>query len=107
LRFCERTSYSNKQIKFGSFCRKHPIGTLSLFGSILTSHFGPKSDVDILVSFNIERIPKILLIKLLNFLEKLMRRTLQWVDKVSVKSSHMASQLALGLSIWVGPSGQI
>lgn len=45
--------------KIGVFCRKHHILTLALFGSILTSHFGPKSDVDILVSFDSEHIPNL------------------------------------------------
>lgn len=35
----------------GEFCRKHRIRRLSLFGSVLRSDFGPKSDVDVLVEF--------------------------------------------------------
>ncbi|MGA8163467.1 MAG: nucleotidyltransferase family protein [Waddliaceae bacterium] len=45
--------------KIGSFCKKYHIVTLALFGSILTSHFGPKSDVDILVCFDIKHIPNL------------------------------------------------
>ena len=45
--------------KIGSFCKKHHIVTLALFGSILQSNFGPKSDVDILVSFDIKYIPNL------------------------------------------------
>jgi uncharacterized protein len=37
--------------KVGGFCRKWKIAEFSLFGSILTEHFGPESDVDVLVSF--------------------------------------------------------
>jgi predicted nucleotidyltransferase len=33
------------------FCRKHHIAYLALFGSVLTSHFTKKSDVDVLVQF--------------------------------------------------------
>lgn len=33
------------------FCRLHGIERLSLFGSVLTEDFGPKSDVDVLVEF--------------------------------------------------------
>ncbi|MBX7066805.1 MAG: nucleotidyltransferase family protein [Parachlamydiales bacterium] len=40
---------SKKQIEM--FCKKHHIAFLALFGSILTSHFTDKSDVDILVKF--------------------------------------------------------
>lgn len=34
-----------------SFCRRHRIRRLSLFGSILREDFGPDSDVDVLVEF--------------------------------------------------------
>jgi len=34
-----------------TFCRKHHIRRLSLFGSILRDDFGPDSDIDILVEF--------------------------------------------------------
>ncbi|MBN2343279.1 MAG: nucleotidyltransferase family protein [Deltaproteobacteria bacterium] len=34
-----------------TFCEKHHIAKLSLFGSILTDRFTPDSDVDILVEF--------------------------------------------------------
>ena len=34
-----------------SFCQKHHICRLSLFGSVLRDDFSPKSDVDVLVEF--------------------------------------------------------
>lgn len=37
--------------RIAQFCRKHHIQTLSLFGSVLRSDFGPDSDVDVLVEF--------------------------------------------------------
>jgi len=40
-----------------TFCRKHHITKLALFGSVLTDHFGPESDVDILVEFDPDHIP--------------------------------------------------
>lgn len=45
--------------KIGTFCKKYHIVTLALFGSILTSHFGPKSDVDVLVCFDSKHIPNL------------------------------------------------
>jgi hypothetical protein len=33
------------------FCRRHRILKLSLFGSILRDDFGPRSDIDVLVTF--------------------------------------------------------
>ncbi len=33
------------------FCERHHIRKLSLFGSVLTDHFRPDSDIDVLVEF--------------------------------------------------------
>lgn len=37
--------------KIASFCKKHHICKLSLFGSVLRDDFNPDSDVDVLVEF--------------------------------------------------------
>lgn len=34
-----------------SFCRRHGIRRLALFGSIVRDDFGPESDIDVLVEF--------------------------------------------------------
>ena len=39
------------------FCRKHHIGTLSLFGSVLREDFRAESDIDVLVEFEPDHIP--------------------------------------------------
>ena len=40
-----------------SFCERHGIARLSLFGSVLTDRFRPDSDVDVLVEFREGRTP--------------------------------------------------
>jgi uncharacterized protein len=40
-----------------TFCQRHHIRTLSLFGSILRDDFGPESDVDVLVEFEAGQTP--------------------------------------------------
>ena len=40
-----------------SFCRKHRIRRLSIFGSALRDDFGPESDIDVLVEFEEDRLP--------------------------------------------------
>jgi uncharacterized protein len=40
-----------------SFCRRHHIRRLALFGSVLRDDFGPDSDVDVLVEFDPDHIP--------------------------------------------------
>ena len=39
------------------FCRRHHVHRLSLFGSVLTDRFRPKSDVDVLIEFEPEDTP--------------------------------------------------
>lgn len=39
------------------FCSRNHIARLSLFGSVLTPHFGPESDIDVLVEFLPGRSP--------------------------------------------------
>ena len=43
--------------ELSEFCRRHHIGRLWLFGSVLREDFGPDSDVDLLVEFEPEHIP--------------------------------------------------
>ncbi len=40
-----------------SFCQKHHIRKLSLFGSVLRDDFAPDSDVDVLVEFEAGQVP--------------------------------------------------
>jgi predicted nucleotidyltransferase len=43
--------------KLADFCKQYYIRRLSLFGSVLSSDFGPNSDIDVLVEFEPEHIP--------------------------------------------------
>ncbi len=43
--------------KIASFCRRHHIHRLSVFGSALRDDFGSDSDVDVLVEFQKDHIP--------------------------------------------------
>lgn len=40
-----------------TFCKKHHIKKMSLFGSAIRDDFGPDSDIDILVEFEEEHTP--------------------------------------------------
>ena len=40
-----------------SFCTRHHIRKLSLFGSILTPRFRPDSDIDFLAEFEVGKVP--------------------------------------------------
>lgn len=43
--------------KIATFCKKHHICRLALFGSVLRDDFAPDSDVDVLVEFDPNNIP--------------------------------------------------
>ena len=43
--------------KLADFCRRHHIRRLALFGSVLREDFGPDSDVDVLVEFEVGHVP--------------------------------------------------
>ncbi|HEX8071213.1 MAG TPA: nucleotidyltransferase family protein [Pyrinomonadaceae bacterium] len=45
------------QHELASFCRRHYIRRLALFGSSLRTDFRPDSDVDVLVEFEPEHVP--------------------------------------------------
>ena len=51
----ERFRLSQEQIE--TFCRKHHIDRLALFGSVLRDDFTPDSDIDVLVEFDPDHIP--------------------------------------------------
>jgi predicted nucleotidyltransferase len=43
--------------KIESFCKKHHIRRLSLFGYVLRNDFGAQSDIDVLIEFHPDHIP--------------------------------------------------
>jgi len=45
--------------RIASFCRKHHLTKLALFGSVLTERFGPDSDVDVLFEYDRDHIPSL------------------------------------------------
>jgi predicted nucleotidyltransferase len=50
-----KISIDRRQVE--TFCRRHDIRKLSLFGSVLREDFGPQSDIDVLVEFEPGRTP--------------------------------------------------
>jgi predicted nucleotidyltransferase len=45
------------RIALGTFCERHHIRRLALFGSVLRDDFDPSSDVDVLVEFEPDCVP--------------------------------------------------
>jgi hypothetical protein len=44
-------------ISVGEFCRKHHIRKMTFFGSVVRDDFGPQSDIDVLVEFEVGHTP--------------------------------------------------
>ena len=58
-----------------SFCRRHHIRKLSVFGSALRHDFGPESDIDVLVEFEPGHTPGFAFFGLQDELSELFGRT--------------------------------
>ncbi len=52
-----KSSINLDKRKIEKFCKKYHIVYLALFGSVLTSNFSAKSDIDVLVKFEKKHIP--------------------------------------------------
>ena len=55
-----------------TFCRRHHIARLALFGSVLRDDFGPNSDVDVLVEFQAAHVPGLAFISIERELSELL-----------------------------------
>ena len=51
---------SVRKDKLAEFCQSHGIRRLAVFGSALRDDFGPKSDIDLLVDFELHRFQGLL-----------------------------------------------
>ncbi len=47
------------QTEIAAFCIRHHLTRLALFGSVLTDHFRPESDVDVLFEYHPDNIPSL------------------------------------------------
>ena len=75
-------SVSTKQLpltiptdEIATFCLRHHIRELALFGSVLRDDFGPDSDVDVLVEFEPEHIPGLAFFAMQDELSLILGRT--------------------------------
>lgn len=82
--------------KLYALCRKHKVGKLYAFGSILTSRFNEYSDVDILVDFNSDIDHENYADNFFDFyhaLKSLFGRDVDLVDESSVKNPYFKEEL--------------
>lgn len=82
--------------KILSLCGKYKVKQLFVFGSILTSRFNEKSDVDFSVTFYHDSDPVIAGENFMNFymdLEKLMGRRIDLVDEDFIRNPYFREEL--------------
>ncbi len=70
------------------FCRDWQVAELSLFGSVLRADFGPESDVDVLVTFDVAAHPSLTsLLQMEEELASMLGRKVDLVTRRSVEES--------------------
>lgn len=69
-----------------NFCRRYKVRELALFGSMLSTNYGPDSDIDLLVSFEpAARVTFLTLAKMQRELEALLGRPVDLIPKDGLK----------------------
>ena len=72
-----------------AFCRKWDVSELSLFGSALREDFGPSSDVDLLVAFDIKAGHSLFdLVRMEDELKRIFGRDVDLVSRRGVEASR-------------------
>ncbi|MCF7873863.1 MAG: nucleotidyltransferase domain-containing protein [Candidatus Omnitrophica bacterium] len=81
----------NYENKIKEICNKLHIKKLALFGSATTDEFSPKSDIDILVEFDIQRNKNLFnaYFALKEELENLFQRSVDIVVEHSIKNPYL------------------
>jgi predicted nucleotidyltransferase len=75
--------------KLAEFCRRWKIRELALFGSVLRDDFHPKSDVDLLVSFNPRaKVSLFDLVRMQNELKEIFGREVDLVERRAIEKSE-------------------
>ena len=75
--------------KLAEFCRRWKVSELALFGSALRDDFHPKSDIDLLVSFNpTAKVSLFDLIRMQNELKEILGREVDLVERRAIEKSE-------------------
>lgn len=96
------------QEELAQFCRARAIRRLSLFGSVLRADFSPESDIDVLVEYEPERHPGLMLFRHQDELSALLGRTVDLHTAASLSRFFRDQVLAEVLPVYeqvsIGPS---
>ena len=77
------------QDAIAAFCERWSVVELALFGSVVRDDFGPKSDIDVLVSFDPEARPTLFdIVRMQDELSRLSGHPVDLVTRASVEASR-------------------
>ena len=81
----------NNMQKIVALCKKYKVNKLFVFGSILTNHFNDNSDVDLVVSFNKEKVSDYFdnYFDFKYSLEELFGREVDLVEEQTIKNPYL------------------
>ena len=84
--------------KIEDICREHHVASLYTFGSVNTDKFNEDSDVDLIVSFDMEQLPieeyADVYFDMLFTLEELLNREVDLVTERSIKNPYFKEEIA-------------
>jgi len=82
-----KTKIQVPMTKIEEFCRKWKIKEFSLFGSVLREDFGPKSDIDVMVSFDDRAMWDLFdLVDMIDELKAIFGRDVDLVEKGTIRN---------------------
>ena len=78
-----------------ALCEKHKVKRLFAFGSVLTSRFTEKSDIDLVVDFNKDKIEDYFsnYFDLKYSLEKLLNRDIDLLEEQSIRNPYLKKSI--------------
>lgn len=88
------------QEELAQFCRARAIQRLSLFGSVLRTDFRPESDIDVLVEYEPEHHPGLMLFRHQDELSALLGRTVDLHTAASLSRFFRDQVLAEALPVY-------
>jgi len=87
--------------RLGEFCRRNWIRRLSLFGSVLRDDFGPESDVDVLVEFEVGHVPGLAFVSMADELATILGRPVDFVTTLGLNKYIREQVLAEAEALYV------
>lgn len=89
---------TNNRERIEDICREHHVNSLYTFGSVNTDKFNEDSDIDLVVSFDMDKLPiedyADVYFDMLFTLEELLNREVDLVTERSIKNPYFKDEVA-------------